>query len=1160
MFVRGYLGSVLDGSAAPVGTCFQVSAGVLVTAAHVLEQAGADTEVRVRALYPAGPVMAATVRRVDGVHDLAVLACSGSLPESVSALVASDDLRLNQLVHLTGVADVPYSEHRHEYLDAFGSWAGGTVRQGDGARLGRMRCQDVMLGMSGSPVRRAGDDAVVGVVSGRYNSGDGWLRDSVWVARTEDLASLLDGLTTVTCARPSLEPGGAELARWTVDLLSAIDAALTGRSAGEGLSRTVHELVAEVVDESQVDGVAFRGRLRAHGLEPAVLLTWLPQHARAIARWSSNDDGECAALLARLRVRLAAAVEDGRLPATSATAPHIASALRGTPSRPDFADRLADLVPVARSTSREAVIVREQDAGEQQGSVVPVPGTGERAPAALDVRGQRLSHVARHMCELRRADGYLTGRDEVVAKLCAATTDGPGHSVLWLSGRPGVGASEVALHVAHRTASHYDTVLYVDLYGRQAGSRRSVRTVARMLLEALGEPITSRLGEDEALFDTLRRVLGSTRSLLVLDNVRDAGEVAPVVRDSGAATVIVTSHQRRQSLADPALAVHLPVLDPSDSVGLLRRFAADVRPRDHRHLEHIAGLCDNLPLALRLVGARLTARPEVAVSEWARLLTHEHSRLNFLSDDERAVRSAIMLGYVDMDPPERHTTRYLSAVPGAVATEAELTHALDADEAVTALSLHRVVDASMADCEGAGGSIRSPLLAFRLPELVRLVAAERLTAEESPQDIRAFRRRSTQYLADRMSEIVHAAEIANLELEMDPTRAHTALDIAVSHSWWDIAEDLGRDLRVIYNATWDLPALTRTVEALVTVHLATTSPGRAVRSIRDLVEVLASADSCRGDALSWAQRGERIAAEHGLREEHVDACLLVGDVAARLKEYRVAYNAMIRTYELLEAHGRADESGTVLVNLAKLAQHAPEVVDGPRNASWWADRAIALADRVGDADTRAQAHFERARIGSDTGERVLALRHYKIAAMCWVSCGVNNNAAVVAQNTADLHGDDPHGAHAAWAEAVRLWRLCPDEKARLAHALVMLSSLQRQLGMNEDLAQSLAEAHETCPTDHTLLHHEIAVRLAASRCLSGAEHSLPAETVPPPDGLVSEAAQSLASPTRDKKDDGLLDQLLRASTINGVENYPFWVFDELKEPAGPRPTIGPSQP
>jgi hypothetical protein len=68
-----------------------------------------------------------------------------------------------------------------------------------------------MKGMSGAPVRRRSDDHVVGVVSARYNSGDGWLAHSVWVARSEDVRSLLAGIEDVMFERgPGLDESADE--------------------------------------------------------------------------------------------------------------------------------------------------------------------------------------------------------------------------------------------------------------------------------------------------------------------------------------------------------------------------------------------------------------------------------------------------------------------------------------------------------------------------------------------------------------------------------------------------------------------------------------------------------------------------------------------------------------------------------------------------------------------------------------------------------------------------------------------------------------------------------------------------------------------------------------------------------------------------------------
>ncbi len=1165
MPVPGYLGCVLHDTGTPAGTCFQIATGVVVTAAHVLGSVGADAEgavVTLRALYstaqtsystaPTGP---GRVMSFDDVHDLAVLTSPCLFPASVSRLCATDDQRLGQPVQITGTADVPHVEHRHEYLDAPGTWAGGTFLH-NGTAWGRVYCRDVMPGMSGAPVRRCGDDVVIGIVSGRYNSVDGWLRDSVWVSRTEDLQPLLAGMTALAIRFTPAVPGGAELARLTIDLLSAIDRTLTGAPVDAGdLGQRVEDIVDEVVAGAPDSGAAFRARLRRNGLEPSVLLAWLPQHARAIAQWARDDDGSCSVLLVRLRLRMADAVENGRLPATVATVGHIAAALRGTPAHADYADRLAELVQPARSTVREFVL--RETGGVGSPSSRPVSRDfprSRRAAVELDGRGRRLSHVARHMCTLKRADRYLTGRGRVVATLCAAITDTPDQPVAWISGRPGIGSSEVALHVAHRLATNYDSVLYVDMLSLHAGSRRSARTAARMLIEALGEPLTSELSQDDVIYARLAQTLGSANYLLVLDNARDAGHVAPLVRCGGAGAVIVTSRQRVQTFADAGLAVHLPVLDRRDSIALLAKFVANAQPDDHGHLAHIAELCDDLPLALRLIGGRLTTRPDVPVSELARLLTHEHTRLNYLADEERAVRSAVLLSYHDLDETAQQATRFLSASPGAVSTGPELAYGLTADEAVTSLALHRIVDTSLGECESTRSVHRGHHLAFRLPGLIRLVAGERLVVEDPPDTALEFQRRSTSYLADRLTEIIQSVDNADLELEVDPTRAHAALDLAVAQSWWDIAGDLGRDLRAIYSANWDLPALGEVADALVAVHLANAEPGKAIVVIHDVVEVFGPVEPYQRQALSWARRAEQIAAEHGLVQEHVDSCLLTGRVAAQLDEYRTAFTAMTTAHDLLARHDRADEGLIPLINLAKLVTESADLVDGPRHASWWADRAVDLADRVGEPAARASAHFVKARAASRMGKQAEAIRHYRLAGPLYVSCGETESAAVAAQNTADLFDDDPLGASAAWTEAVRMWRLCDGEQARLAAALVTLTKFQFELGLRAEAGQSLAEAHDACSaTEHPQLRHEIAVRLAALRCRQGEAYESPRPSDPPADNLIEDAVRVLALPTRNRAADARLDQLLRQTVINDVKPYEFWLHDTL--PARPQSAL-----
>ena len=246
--VPGYLGRVLDGAGDPVGTCFQVAPGVLVTACHVLADIGAasdDSLVQVDPLAGGDP-FAVSVARVDPVHDLAVLVSDAGLPGTAGPLTATDRMGLRAGVTVTGHAVPDDPGHRYRFLNAPGEWAGWTTRD-DAVPLGRMTAAAVVPGMSGAPVIRDDDGAVAGVVSGRYNSTDGWLAGTVWVARTEDLAALLDGITDVTMRQlPLAGP---------VDLLLTVTSDRV-RLTGHGLDVSadhggVRASLAEAVNEAR---------------------------------------------------------------------------------------------------------------------------------------------------------------------------------------------------------------------------------------------------------------------------------------------------------------------------------------------------------------------------------------------------------------------------------------------------------------------------------------------------------------------------------------------------------------------------------------------------------------------------------------------------------------------------------------------------------------------------------------------------------------------------------------------------------------------------------------------------------------------------------------------------------------------------------------------
>ena len=120
--VPGYLGRVLDQAGDPVGTCFQVVPGILVTAWHVLNDiAAAVVGMRVDVdPLAGGDSFAVTVAGLDEVHDLAVLASDTHLGQSAGALVATDTVPLRAEVVVTGHVCLNDPGYRYRSFDAPG--------------------------------------------------------------------------------------------------------------------------------------------------------------------------------------------------------------------------------------------------------------------------------------------------------------------------------------------------------------------------------------------------------------------------------------------------------------------------------------------------------------------------------------------------------------------------------------------------------------------------------------------------------------------------------------------------------------------------------------------------------------------------------------------------------------------------------------------------------------------------------------------------------------------------------------------------------------------------------------------------------------------------------------------------------------------------------
>jgi tetratricopeptide (TPR) repeat protein/transcriptional regulator with XRE-family HTH domain len=268
---------------------------------------------------------------------------------------------------------------------------------------------------------------------------------------------------------------------------------------------------------------------------------------------------------------------------------------------------------------------------------------------------------------LPRATASFTAREEELARISeAASRQGENGGICVISGMAGVGKTALALVAAHRLADQFpDGQLFLDLHGYTDGLEPlSPVEALGSLLRSLGathQVIPDGLEERAAFF---RSRLAGTRTLIVLDNAVGTAQVRPLLPGTAGCLVIVTSRRMLTGL-DDATTVALDVLPEAAAVDLFRAIAGpENAPAAGDALAGIVALCGHLPLALRIVAARLKSRPALTLADLTRELRHEHGRLRYLQDEDRNLTAAMSLSYQSLPSPEKRVFAQLGLIPG----------------------------------------------------------------------------------------------------------------------------------------------------------------------------------------------------------------------------------------------------------------------------------------------------------------------------------------------------------------------------------------------------------------------------------------------------------------------------------------------------------------
>lgn len=562
--------------------------------------------------------------------------------------------------------------------------------------------------------------------------------------------------------------------------------------------------------------------------------------------------------------------------------------------------------------------------------------------------------------ELPPATHGFVGRSSQLAaldSLGALAEAGYGPTVGLITGVAGVGKTSLAVHWAHRAADRYpDGRLFADLCGYDEGQgMTSAAEILSQFLRSLGvngRRIPERPVERAALY---RSILNDRRVLVVLDNAGSFEQVRLLLPSSSGCTALITGREQLQSLvvAPPQARIRLGVLPQPEAVALLSGIVGHTRvsaaPAD---AARIVEFCDQLPLAVRVAGARLASKPHWTIGRMADRLSDEGQRLDELSRGDGRVRVGLDLSYRHLKPDaaRMYTMLGMLDVPDFAAWvgAALLGISLEkAEELVEQLVDMQLLEVAGADVTGA--------LRYRFQKLLRLYARERAAETESAEHDRALDRVMHAYLG--LAAEAHRREYGGEFAVLASDSPRPAVDAELAFAL------LAEPLEWFEAERRSLISMVRQVACSGRGEIA----WNLTMSMVSLFEVRNYIDdwrTCCEYALAAAE------SEHDVRGQ---ACMLhdLGAVALRRRELNTAAAYFERALELYTGIGEVRGRAMTQRNLAIVERLEGRVDQAEQHLA----AALPVLHEVGDLSSEAHALNNLAQIALDrrTPERALPL-------------------------------------------------------------------------------------------------------------------------------------------------------------------------------------------
>lgn len=586
----------------------------------------------------------------------------------------------------------------------------------------------------------------------------------------------------------------------------------------------------------------------------------------------------------------------------------------------------------------------------------------------------------------------LIGRRAQLDRLGELAAAASGSRLCVLDGQPGIGKTTLAVWWGDTVRDRFpDGQVYVDLRGFDP-TREAVtpEEAARMILGALHVPASSIPSDPDDRLALLRSTLDDRRLLLIIDNVRESGQVRPLLPRSRGCFTVVTARHRLYGLVvhHDAERVPLPPLSEEESVHLLEQRLGHHRVRaESAAVARVVAACGGHPLALSVVAARAVDDPANSLNTVVKALESKSETLDALRlADAGDLRAVFSLSYDNLSPAMAEGFRILALFPGSAIDVASAAAMTGHDQFGARETLTELVR-----CHLLG---RTTAVHYGFHTLAHVYGLEMTRRHDAPD-------RRAEALDALLNHLLHAANRADRlindhrrQVMLTPCLRPELLPVLAGRS----------DAMAWFTAEYDnvLAAIAlATAEQLhpYTWQLAWTIPNYAYLTarLRDWI------DTCADAVAAAARLGER-SVEVRLRQSLARALGESGDHRTAIAEYTTALDAL---EELGDVPGRAN----ALNGLADVRLRAGAFAEAFDSAS----EALKLYEGLGDDAATAGTFRLLGRTCQALGDPAEARRHHGLAERLYARSGNAYGLAHVADSMADLESttgrDDLAEAH-----------------------------------------------------------------------------------------------------------------------------------------------------